>query len=84
MTYHVVLRPSAEKELARLPQNAYELTAKKLLALQENPRPVGVKKLAGRDGYRVRVGDYRILYAIDDGAHCVTVLAIRHRREAYR
>ena len=51
---------------------------------EENPRPMGVKKLSGQDAYRIRVGDYRILYEIDDTAKTVLVFAVRHRREVYR
>ena len=53
-------------------------------ALAANPRPVGCVKLAGRDDYRIRFGDYRIVYAVDDGARLVIVARIAHRREVYR
>ncbi len=52
-------------------------------ALGDNPRPRGCIKLTGRDGYRVRVGVYRILYLVDDVRHRVTVVGVKHRREAY-
>lgn len=84
MTYHVRIKRSAEKDLTRLPEKLHDHIIEKILALAENPRPVGVKKLAGRGGYRIRVGDYRILYSIDDKIQSVIVIAIRHRREAYR
>jgi mRNA interferase RelE/StbE len=53
-------------------------------ALADAPRPPGVVKLAGRDDYRVRVGDYRIVYAVDDAERLVLVARIAHRREVYR
>lgn len=84
MSYHVVLTRSAKKELLRLPDAIYDAVAEKLLALQETPRPDGCKKLKGHAGYRVRVGDYRMLYEIRDAEFVVTIYAIRHRREAYR
>ena len=84
MTYQVSLKRSAEKELEALPGNIRERIVLRLLALEENPRPSGVKKLQGQESYRLRAGDYRILYAIDDQSKKVTVLAIGHRREVYR
>jgi mRNA interferase RelE/StbE len=54
-----------------------------LLALEDNPRPAGAKKLHGEDSYRLRVGDYRVLYTIDDQSRVVTVYAVGHRREVY-
>lgn len=53
-------------------------------ALAEDPRPRGATKLAGRDDYRIRVGDYRVVYAVDDAARLVIVARIAHRREVYR
>ena len=53
-------------------------------ALAANPRPVGCVKLAGRDDYRIRVGDYRVVYAVDDDERLVLVARIAHRREVYR
>lgn len=56
---------------------------KGLISLKEHPRPTGVKKLRGRDGYRLRVGDYRILYVVNDEEKRVEVFSIAHRREVY-
>ncbi|MGH3976378.1 MAG: type II toxin-antitoxin system RelE family toxin, partial [Pseudonocardiaceae bacterium] len=56
-----------------------------IIALTHNPRPVGVKKLVGsRSDWRIRIGEYRIIYEIDDAAKTVTVLQVEHRRDAYR
>ncbi len=55
-----------------------------LESLRDNPRPRGTRKLKGREQYRIRVGDYRILYTIDDPDNLVTINFIEHRREAYR
>lgn len=61
MAYTVILKRSAEKELARLPVPLHCRVVAKLLELENNPRPSGVQKLHGHDGYRIRVGDYRVL-----------------------
>ena len=82
--YNVIVKPSAEKSLVRLPQQVQAAIIEKLLTLEETPRPAGVKKLQGREGWRVRVGDYRVVYVIDDAKKIVTVLAINHRRDIYR
>jgi len=66
MPYTVYLKRSAEKELDRLPTKIYDRIVKRLLSLRDNLRPCGIKKLLGREGYRIRVGDYRILYVIDE------------------
>lgn len=58
--------------------------ARALVALEANPFPPGVKKLQNRDGYRLRVGDYRILYQADVPHHVIRITAIGHRREVYR
>ena len=84
MAYTVILKRSAEKELARLPETLHHRIAAKLLELENNPRPLGVQKLHGHDGYRIRVGDYRVLYLIDDQIKTIQITAIGHRREVYR
>lgn len=84
MTYQVILKRSAEKELDALQANLRDRIVKRLLALEKNPRPSGIKKLQGEESCRLRVGDYRVLYAIDDKIKKVFILAIGHRREVYR
>jgi mRNA interferase RelE/StbE len=84
MAYAVILRRSAEKELDRCPDKVRHRIARRLLELESTPRPHGVQKLQGHDGYRIRVGDYRVLYLIDDEAKTIEVLAVGHRREVYR
>lgn len=85
MNYQVFLKRSAEKELDRLPQVTAERIMKRILALEQNPRPFGIQKLSGQEGaYRIRVGDYRILYSIDDRAKRVEIISAAHRREVYR
>ena len=84
MTYQVVLKRSAERELDQLRGPAFERIKRKLLGLEQNPRPVGGQNLHGQDAYRIRVGDYRILYVIDDAARRIDIIAIGHRRDIYR
>jgi mRNA interferase RelE/StbE len=83
-SYVVEVKPSARKELERLPDAVLVRAVRKMESLGENPRPAGCKKLKGyRDLWRIRVGDWRILYLIDDGAKLVSVTRIAHRREVY-
>ena len=84
MVYQVSLKRSAEKELDALQANIRERINKRLLTLEENPRASGIKKLQGEESYRLRVGDYRVLYTVDDKLKRVVILAVGHRREVYR
>jgi mRNA interferase RelE/StbE len=82
--YSVELKPSARKELERLSAKLVERLIAKLEALEDDPRPDGCKKLKGGDReYRVRVGDYRVVYVVDDGKRLVSVTRVRHRGEVY-
>jgi mRNA interferase RelE/StbE len=81
--YEVRIVPSAEKEMNRLTTALHTRLTKRILALEDNPRPRGIKKLSGREEYRLRVGAYRILFLIDDKKRNVTILAVGHRREVY-
>jgi mRNA interferase RelE/StbE len=83
-SYRVSLTASAEKELHRLPAPMVARIVPRLEGLASAPRPPGCKKLKGGDNeWRVRVGDYRIVYEIDDKARTVDVTRIPHRREVY-
>jgi len=83
--YTLLLKATAEKDLRKLPRPILERIHPRLLALRTAPRPAGALKLAGAlEGWRVRVGDYRIVYIIDDDAQTVTIVRVRHRREVYR
>jgi mRNA interferase RelE/StbE len=82
--YTIRLKPSAEKEMDRLPGSAFDRVAAAILALEDAPRPPGCKKLRGLDEYRVRVGPYRILYLIDDRSKQIEIVSVGHRREVYR
>ncbi len=82
MTYRVRLTNRAWRELEACPARAR--VARAIDGLQREPRPPGCQKLVGADAFRVRVGDYRILYEIDDEAALVLIVTIGHRREVYR
>ncbi len=84
MSCRLELETRAVKELSSIPKDRRELIVAVLDDLQKQPRPPGAKKLAGVDGYRVRKGDYRVLYTIDDAARLVRVYRVGHRREVYR
>jgi mRNA interferase RelE/StbE len=83
-SYAVQLKPSAWKELESLPNNVLQRVMRKLESLREEPRPTGCKKLRGyKDQWRIRAGDWRVVYIIDDAAKLVSVTRIAHRREVY-
>jgi mRNA interferase RelE/StbE len=84
MTYKVVVLRSAVKQLEILPAKDYRAVKSKILALGENPRPHDCKKLKGRDGFRIRQGNYRIIYNIKDEILTVKVIRIGHRKNVYR
>lgn len=82
--HEVRIGRSATKELESLPDVIVARVATKIDSLAEQPRPAGCKKLRGADDlWRVRVGDYRIVYAIDDTLSVVEIRVIRHRKDAY-
>jgi mRNA interferase RelE/StbE len=84
MPYIVIIENKAQKEFLKLPVIYSDAVKKNIGHLADNPRPYGVKKLAGsKDAYRVRVSDYRILFTIDDKRKIVTIYRIRNRKEAY-
>ena len=85
MPYIVIIENKAQKEFLKLSPPHDNSVKKAIDKLDKEPRPSSAKKLSGsKDGYRVRVGDYRILYTIDDQRKVVTIYRIRHRREVYR
>ncbi|MBI3781320.1 MAG: type II toxin-antitoxin system RelE/ParE family toxin [candidate division NC10 bacterium] len=84
MKYTIEIKRSAEREMTRLPDLIHSRVSEKILALEVEPRPSGSRKLEGGEGYRLRVGDYRVLYTIDDQKQRVLIYSIAHRREAYR
>ncbi len=83
-SYAVELKPSARKELESLPDTVLARVVRRLESLAHDPRPTGCKKLKGHnDQWRVRIGDWRVVYIIDDTSRLVSVTRIAHRREVY-
>jgi len=83
--YEVYLERAAERDLRRLPVETFRRIVPRIRALAENPRPPGCRKLTGSENdWRIRIGDYRVIYEVDEGEKAVRVFRIRHRREAYR
>ena len=81
MSYEVMLRRAAQKGLDALSERDYEIVAKAISTLEETPRPPRVKKLTDSGLWRIRVGRYRIVYAIDDTTRVVTLVRVARRRE---
>jgi mRNA interferase RelE/StbE len=84
MRYRVILPRSVQKELDCLPDDVVKRILARLTQLETNPRPADVKKLKGRDAWRIRVGDYRVIYEIHDRELQILVITVGHRREIYR
>lgn len=83
--YTVVFARSARKELENLPASIAQRILSAIERLRTNPRPAGVRKIRGAEGlWRLRVGDYRVLYAIDEAQPLVDIQVVRHRKDAYR
>jgi mRNA interferase RelE/StbE len=84
MRFQVILPKSIQKKLNRLPDEVADRILVRLAELETNPRPSDVKKLKGRDAWRIRVGDYRVIYEIHDRVSQIIVITVGHRREVYR
>jgi len=83
-SYSLFIKPSAAKEIEALPKVDRLRIVQRIRGLAENPRPPGHEKLSGADKYRLRQGNYRILYTINGNELIVNVVAVGHRREVYR
>ena len=81
--YKTVLTNKAQKQLDKLSDNIAELIIESLFSLETNPRPIGYKKLKGREGYKSRVGSYRVIYEIVDKELIIDVVAVGHRKDIY-
>ena len=85
MTHRIEVAPAAVRQLKKLDPSARRRVQAAIEILAEEPRPAGAKKLVGEvDLWRVRTGDYRVVYSIDDGVLLVFVVAVGHRRDVYR
>ena len=83
-SYSLAVKKSAERELRGIPKSDLRRITERLRGLKTNPRPPGCEKLSGHDQFRIRQGDYRMVYVIDDDARVVTLVKVGHRREVYR
>ena len=83
-SYRLVTKKSAERELRGIPKQDLHRIVKRIEGLAHEPRPPGCEKLSGQERYRIRQGDYRIVYAVDEAQRTVEVVRIGHRREVYR
>lgn len=84
MKYSITILRSARKRLETLPLDVYEQLRDSIRELGENPRPRGCLKLPGRDGWRIRIRDYGVIYEIDDHVARITILNIDPRKNIYR
>jgi mRNA interferase RelE/StbE len=83
--YKIKIVKPAEKQLDKLEDDLFRRIDSAILQLASNPRPGGHKKLKGQKNIlRIRIGDYRVLYQVDDASKQITILGVLHRREAYR
>ena len=82
--YRVELRRSSQKSLEKIQTQERSRIITALLELEQNPRPRGIEKIRGTELYRIREGDYRIVYDINDSEKSVTIVRIGHRRDVYR
>ena len=84
-SYQIEIKPSASKELGKLPRQMAIRVVASIKELADNPYPSGVKKLSGFDRtFRIRVGDYRVLYDIYENRLVIGIIRIRHRKDVYR
>lgn len=85
MIYIVEILPKATKQLDKLPQEIRNKILEKILTLKLNPRPSGIKALKGNKGLlRLRIGEYRVIYSIEDDRLIITIIEVRHRSKIYR
>jgi mRNA interferase RelE/StbE len=84
VTYRLAILPGAERDLRALAPAILPRVDGRIQALAEQPRPSGARRLQGSPFWRLRVGDYRIIYTINDADQLVTIARVRHRRDAYR
>jgi mRNA interferase RelE/StbE len=81
--YQLVIDRFAQKQLEKIPPPHFNRIVKAINGLGSDPRPPGYKKLSGRPGYRIRIGDYRVIYTIEDKVLSVFVIDIGHRKDIY-
>jgi mRNA interferase RelE/StbE len=84
MKYTILVERYAQKQILKLDKKVIPVIKMAIASLADNPRPFGYKKLKGEDAYRIRVGDYRIIYEIEDDKIIVIVVSVGHRKDIYK
>lgn len=84
MAYKVLIKPSAQKDLDLLPETEAVKILSKISNLIIEPRPIGVQKLHNQEGYRIRSGNYRILFEVNDSGRAILIYRIKHRKDVYQ
>ncbi len=83
--YEVLIERQVERDIRRLPKAIQVRVAREAIRLGDNPRPAGCRKLVGSENdWRIRIGDYRVVYEIDDARKSVRIFRVRHRKDAYK
>ncbi len=82
--YRIKILPQAQKDLDQLHSKIFINIKNRIINLARNPQPFGALKLTNEEGYRIRIGDYRVLYRIDDKTRVIFIYRVKHRKEAYR
>lgn len=83
-SYKLVIKKSVAKDLRKISNQDVKRIISRIRSLVDDPRPPGAEKMSGEEKYRLRQGNYRILYTVSDAEICVVVVKVRHRREVYR
>lgn len=84
MPFEIFIKKSAQKELHKMPEIVHDRIVKSILHLKDNPVPSGARKLRAHDWYRMRIGNYRVLYGVDFIIKRIDIFSVAHRKEAYR
>ena len=84
VNYNILIKPSAVKELKKIPKKELKKITERIQALSSDPRPPGSEKLAAQNAYRIRQGTYRIIYTIEDDQLIILIIKVGHRRDIYR
>ena len=84
MTYKIFIEKSAQKDLSKIQRKDQSRIIKSIEELSKNPRPAKSKKLTGRDAWRIRVGDHRVIYEIHDARLLILIVVIGHRKDIYK
>jgi len=84
VAYKILLKPSALKDLDQLPDKEVNRLLSQIKNLSEEPRPIGIQKLSNQGGFRIRSGNYRVLFEVNDKLQTVFIYRIKHRKEVYK